>query len=174
MWAAPTSLRRGLRRLGRGRPSPPSSVMAADPGLVSGPRLVSSYLTSPLPCFMAEVVDVMPRCSWTPPGSQEADPAAMTPWPVQKQEFWAIQPGSSACRSLLLSVHGESRLARSSSGSAWGCVIRMRSVARCLLFHTPPCDQRLPRALLSSSVADFCCEASIMRLIGTKFVSLVP
>lgn len=70
-------------------------------------------------------------------------PGRLDPWLVQKWEFWAVHPGSSACRSRLFSTHGESWLACSSSGSAWGCVMRRRSVARCLLFGAPPCDRPL-------------------------------
>lgn len=80
-----------------------------------------------------------------PSGFTGGRPSRLDPWLVQKWEFWAVHPGSSACRSRLFSTHGESRLACSSSGSAWGCVIRRRSVA--LLPVTAPCSGA---ALLSS------------------------
>lgn len=72
---------------GRARPSPPSSVVTAGLSLISGPCLVSSRLTSPLPCF------VVTLWMWCPVGSgplQVHRRLTRPPWPLAGAEMGVL------------------------------------------------------------------------------------
>lgn len=95
VWVVRASMRRGLlHQVSEACPSPPSRVLTVVLGHVSGPCLFSSALTSPLPCLVAEVVDMMPCWSWAPPGSQEAGPAALTPGHCRNTSFGPFAPAA--------------------------------------------------------------------------------